>query len=460
MLSGTRKDISGGTDMSSSVQTKSGRIKGIEMSGYTVYKGIPYAQAPIGKLRWKRPEPVEWWSGEYHADMFRNMCPQTLPDPETPWGAGYCKEFYSEPEFIPPMSEDCLYLNIWVPDEAKEGSDLPVAFYIHGGGFCGGFGSEKEFDGEAYCRKGVILVTVNYRTGIFGFFAHPWLDLENEQGISGNYGILDQIAALTWVYENIAAFGGNPSNITVFGQSAGSMSTQVLISSPLSKGMIAKAILQSGISCMDHLLYTPTLKEEEKIGEDFVQITGASSLNELREMSWEQLMEGKDKLDRSNFMKLNDPLVLVPNVDGYVLDKTVREVWKEAKMAAIPTMAGCTLDDLGTTPQNVQRGEFGPLLEECIRWSVVCDKTHHLPAYIYGFAHPLPGDEWGAHSFHSSELWYMMGTLGRCWRPMGPEDYELSEEMVTAWTDFMKTGRPSGVWEPYTEQNPYIKVFR
>ena len=442
------------------IQTKRGKIRGIGQDGCTVFRGIPYAQAPVGEMRWRRPEPVEPWDGEYVADTFRNMCPQTMPDPETPWGAGYYKEFYSEKEYIPPMSEDCLYLNLWVPDSAQEGSALPVAFYIHGGGFSGGYGSEKEFDGKAFCSKDVILVTINYRVGIFGFFAHPWLDEENEEGVSGNYGILDQIAALTWVYENIAAFGGNPANITVFGQSAGSMSTQVLISSPLTRGMIAKAILQSGVSCCEKILYTPTLEEEENIGEDFVQITGVSCLDELRALSWEQLMMHKEKLDQGNFMKLKDALVLVPNADGYVLKKTVPAVWKDGEMAAIPTMAGVTLEDLGSRPEEVEKREFGVLLEECRRWSTGCAQAHGIPAYLYGFAHPLPGDEWGANSFHSSELWYVMGTLGRCWRPMQQDDYDLSEEMVTAWTDFMKTGKPSGDWRPYTQQDPYVKIFR
>ena len=315
---------------------------------------------------------------------------------------------------------------------------------------------DKVFD---FCEKDVILVTINYRTGIFGFFAHPWLDRENELGISGNYGTLDQIAALEWIHENIAAFGGNPDNITVFGQSAGSMSTQVLISSPLTEGLIAKAVLQSGISCEDHLLYTPTLEEEERIGEDFVRITGSGSLEELRELSWEELLKYKERLDRENFLKLHDALVLVPNVDGHVLKKTVNEVWKDAEMAPIPTMAGLTLDDLGTAPEKVQRKEYGPLLDECRRWSIVCGKAHQKPAYIYCFSHALPGGDWGANAFHSSELWYVMGTLGRCWRPMEQADYDLSGEMVSAWTNFMKSGEPGGGWEAYTEENPYIQEF-
>ena len=159
-------------------------------------------------------------------------------------------------------------------------------------------------------------------------------------------------------------------------------------------------------------------------------------------------------------MKLKDALVLVPNADGYVLKKTVRDVWKDGEMAAIPTMAGVTLEDLGSLPEEVRKGNFGILLEECRRWSTGCAQAHGIPAYLYGFAHPLPGDEWGANSFHSSELWYVMGTLGRCWRPMQQEDYDLSEEMVCAWTNFMKTGEPSGDWRPYTQEDPYVKIFR
>ena len=146
-------------------------------------------------------------------------------------------------------------------------------------------------------------------------------------------------------------------------------------------------------------------------------------------------------------------------MDGHVLKKTVNEVWKDAEMAPIPTMAGLTLDDLGTTPEKVRRKEYGPLLDECRRWSIVCGKAHQKPAYIYCFSHALPGGDWGANAFHSSELWYVMGTLGRCWRPMEQADYDLSGELVSAWTNFMKSGEPGGGWEAYTEENPYIQEF-
>lgn len=203
------------------VTTKNGKIEGIQEEGYSVFKGIPYAKAPIGELRWKAPQPLDNWDGVLKADCFKAKSMQEVH--EDPF---YDKEFYDDPSFSVNISEDSLYLNIWTPaDKAEE--KLPVAFWIHGGAFMGGYGSEKEFDGEALCKKGVILVTINYRVNIFGFLAHPWLSAENEKGISGNYGTLDQLMALKWVYDNIENFGGDKENITVFGQSAGAMSVAV-----------------------------------------------------------------------------------------------------------------------------------------------------------------------------------------------------------------------------------------
>lgn len=450
--------------MNKSVVTNKGTVEGIEKDGYVVFKGIPYAKAPVGELRWKAPQELDAWEGTYKADTFQNMCMQELPKAEHPFMGRFHKEFYNNPEFVPGMGEDCLYLNIWVP-EHEEGERLPVAFWIHGGGFGGGYSSELEFDGEAFCKKGVILVTINYRVNIFGFFAHPWLDAENERHISGNYGILDQIAALKWVANNIENFGGDSKNITVFGQSAGSMSTQVLCSSKLTGDIPAKAIMQSGISCDADVLYTPTLKEEEEIGERFVELTGKTSLEELRAMSTEELFEAKIKLD-DEMWKTGRGLVVVPNADGYVLEKTVKDVWKEGTMKDIPYMCGVVTDDLGATPEEVKAGKTGILMEECKRWAATREEKG-TPAYLYHFAHELPGDDWGA--FHSSELWYTFGTLGRCWRPMEQQDYDLSEEMVTCWTNFMKTGDPNGEtqiqeekekWESYTKENPYVKIFK
>ncbi|MBO5998733.1 MAG: carboxylesterase family protein, partial [Lachnospiraceae bacterium] len=251
--------------MAEQIKTAYGLVEGVDCGNYTVFRGIPYAKPPVGERRWKAPERPDPWDGVLKADTFSAKVLQSEVTPQNP----YHKEFYEDPEYLRPSDEDSLYLNIWTPKGAAADAKLPVAFWIHGGGFGGGYSSEIEFDGEAFAAQGVILVTINYRCGVCGFLAHPWLDAENEKGVSGNYGILDQIAALTWVYENIDAFGGDPANITVFGQSAGCMSTQVLVSSELTEGMIAKAILQSGCACEVPALDTQSLESMEKWGEKF-----------------------------------------------------------------------------------------------------------------------------------------------------------------------------------------------
>ena len=442
------------------VSTKLGKIKGLQCDGYTVYKGIPYAKPPVGELRWKAPVEVEKWEGVYEATDYKSKCPQEEVSPDAPWGSFYYKEFYANKEYNVPMSEDCLYLNIWVPDNAK-GKKLPVAFWIHGGGFSGGYNCEMEFDGEAYCRKDVILVTINYRVNIFGFLAHPWLDAENERGISGNYGILDQIAALKWVRDNIDAFGGDPDNITVFGQSAGSMSAQVLTSSPLTEGMIGQAILQSGIAVEGDILYTPTLEEEEKIGELFVEATGAKDIEELRSMSWQQLLEAKKKFD-GKAMALGHGLCLVPNVDGYLLEDTVKDIYKKGAFHKVPYMLGSVIDDLGCNPEGVAKMEPGPLCKENEAFAVKCNEVG-TKGFVYYMPHILH-DEDGKYKpcFHSGELWYTFGTLDRCWREMDEKDHEVSKEMINCWTSFMKTGEPvsdESEWPAYTKENRYKKIF-
>ena len=443
--------------MSRIIETTLGKLRGVEMDGYTVYRGVPYGTPPVGALRWKAPQPAKPWEGVYEAARFGNIAVQELPTDDNPFTAKYKREFYSDPAFIPPMSEDCLYLNLWVP-EREEGERCPVAFWIHGGGFSGGYSSELEFDGEAFCKQGVIFVSMGYRCGVFGFLAHPWLDAENPRHISGNYGILDQILALQWVHDNAAAFGGDPENITVFGQSAGAMSTQVLVSSPLTGSIPAKAILQSGIQCESDFLYCPTLAEEEQLGKRYIELTGAESLKALRAMTAEELMACKPAFDREAF-QAGKGLVLVPNVDGYVLADTVRGIYRDGKMKPIPYMSGCVTDDLGSTPEELAERKPGVLLEESKRWSLKCEALG-LNSYVYYFRHELP-DEGGkaVPSFHSAEIWYMQGTLDRCWRPMTGEDRTVSKEMVTAWANFMRTGSPGPAWPAYRADNPFVKVF-
>lgn len=441
--------------MENLVYTKQGTIEGEMHDKYIVFKGIPYAKPPVGDLRWKAPQPPESWEGIRKADEFSNICVQDLPTDDLPITGRFKKEFYSDPDYIRPMSEDCLYLNIWAPKETKD-KKYPVAFWIHGGGFGGGYNSEIEFDGKAYAERGIILVTVNYRLHVLGFFAHEWLCRENPQGISGNYGILDQIAAFNWVYDNIEQFGGDKNNITVFGQSAGSMSTQILVSSELTRGKISKAILQSGISCEENILATPTLEEEMEYGNKFVEFTKAESLEQLRNMPIEELMDAKRKLDKF-LWETGKGLVIVPNVDGYVLKQTVKDTWKQGLMHNIPYMLGVVTDDLGATENDIKNKTGGVLLEECKKWSLKCEDAFERPSYVYYFLHELPGDDWGA--FHSAELWYTFGTLGRCWRPMTDKDVKLSEDMLGYWTSFMKNENLDD-WRPYACSDKYVKIFK
>ena len=431
---------------------KQGRIAGVEQDGYTVFWGVPYAQPPVGELRWRAPREPLPWEGVYQADSFPNRSMQGA-------GAGgfYDKEFYDEPEYMTPLSEDSLYLNIWTPAE-RPGEKRPVAFWIHGGAFMNGFGHEKEFDGAAYCKRGVILVTINYRLGPFGFLAHPWLSRENAAGgspaVSGNYGILDQIAALKWVRANIDAFGGDPDNITVFGQSAGCMSVQTLVSSPLTRGMIAKAILQSGVG----LNYDHPLARAEQEGVEFAANAGASSLEEMRALSAEQVMMAAGPVAMKGFTTMR--LVYTPVIDGVVLEDGYDAAIEQGKLHDIPYMAGSTKEDITTSPDEVAKGRPGIVYEGCKKWGQALLDNHRAPAWLYYFTHQLPGDDAGA--FHSSELWYIFGTCGRCWRPFTEADAALSEQMADCWTNFMKTGNPNGAglarWEPYRGDGD-IKIF-
>ncbi len=438
------------------IVTGKGKIAGVEKKGYTVYKGIRYAKPPIGELRFRAPQETDSWEGVYQADKFSTICYQM----EQQEGSFYTKEFFSDPSYMTPMSEDSLFLNIWVPEHAQ-GEALPVAFWIHGGAFFNGYGHEMEFDGEAFCRKGVILVTINYRLGAFGFLAHPWLTAESRNGSSGNYGILDQIAALNWVHEYIPAFGGDPSKITIFGQSAGSISAQVLVSSKLTAGKIKGAILQSGGGYNSGLGRDKTLVEAEQLGEEFAKLCDVKSLEELRALPTEIIMNKAQELF-VNSMKLGtEGLPFTPVVDGYVLTKGYTGIVDAGLHQDIPYMIGSTKNDIGVTEEMLKKGIKSQLYQGCINWSLKLVEQGRQPAYVYYFTRQLKGDEAGA--FHSSELWYEFATLGRSWRPKEEADDRLSEDMVTYWTNFVKTGNPNepglGEWKPCTKADPFVKEF-
>lgn len=427
--------------MQTIVQTQQGAVEGLlSQDGQTViFKGIPYAQPPVGELRFRRPQAHEPWEGVRPCQEFGNSCPQADLSAE----GFYAKEFYDVP--LPALQEDCLYLNIWTPEGAAPDSKLPVLFWIHGGAFMHGSGSEKEFDGEGFAKKGVILATINYRVNAFGFFAHPDLERENPEGVSGNYGILDQLFALSWVRENIAGFGGDPDRITIFGQSAGCMSVQSIISSPLSRGMACGAILQSG-GGLRALHETPSKDRAWEQGRKLMEHLGVSSIEELRRVPAEDLKDAA-------YAVMGEQLGWTPHVDGWLLPASTDAQALSGEIHDIPYMIGSLGDDIAGKDLLQQAGE---------RWCQNQLKLGRTPAYFYFFDRKLPGDDAGA--FHSAELWYVFETLDRCWRPWEPEDRALSRQMAEYWANFAKTGDPNGPglprWEPYTEDSPAPLVLR
>ena len=416
------------------VKTKQGAVEGLHSEdGKTViFRGVPYAQPPVGDLRFRRPQEHEPWDGVLPCKEFPNRCPQA----DLTQMGFYAKEFYDD--MVPPCGEDCLYLNIWTPADASPDSKLPVLFWIHGGAFLHGCGSEKEFDGEGFAKKGVILVTINYRVNVFGFFGHPELERENPEHVSGNYGILDQLFALGWVRENIAAFGGDPEKITLAGQSAGCMSVQTLISSPLSEGMMRGAILQSGggIRAMGETAGKEKIWEISQRLMEHLQVTSVAQLREIP----------ADKLVEAAYAVNGEGLGWTPHRDGWLLPASTDELAETGKIHDINYMIGCTGDDFGGDPR---------LKESCARWCENQLKLGRTPSYLYLFDRKLPGDDAG--SFHSSDLWYVFETYPRCWRPWEERDIALSKEMSAYWANFVKTGDPNGegipLWKPYTSDH-------
>ena len=424
------------------LKIEGGKVCGIPAEeGITIYKGIPYAAPPVGENRWRAPQPVLPWKGILQADTFGPASVQVNHTDE----GGYTAEFFFNGDA--PFSEDCLYLNVWTPAAGKKNAKLPVALWIHGGGYIGGWGYEPEMDGLEWAKHGVILVSINYRLGVAGFLAHPLLSEESPEQVSGNYGMLDQIAALKWIRNNIRQFGGDPESITVMGQSAGAISVQTLVTSPLSKGLIDKAIIQSGGGIhLEPERSAKTLSEAETTGKAFMDWAKCTTLEQMRSLPADQLfpMGIRFLMDKGQMVNT------APVLDGYAYPQNFSEAAVAGEIADIPYMIGCTHDDMNVLNSGI--GDFCFVREK--------DGT---PAYAYEFARPLPSDgRKGAleGSFHSSELWYTFKSLRNSWRPFTSGDYDLSEQMITAWTNFAKTGNPGGAWNPCTLEKPQWMVFK
>jgi para-nitrobenzyl esterase len=458
------------------VRVEGGLIEGTTSKNLTVYRGIPFAAPPVGELRWRAPQPVIPWQGIRKTDQFSPECMQA---------GAYPPDAPAEPQ-----SEDCLYLNIWEPVTADK-TRLPVMVWIYGGGLTNGAGSIPLYSGDVLASKGVIVVTFNYRLGVFGFLADSELTKESPHHSSGDYGLLDQITALKWVHRNIAAFGGDPNNVTVFGQSSGSISISALTASPLTKGLFQRAIGESG-GLFEPMTLIPdlSLAGAEQQGQRFMKRAGAMSIATLRKMSTAELMK----------IPFNTNLI----IDGYTIQRPPYNVYSEGEQNPVELLIGSNADEgqifiagHKVTPNNLDQvledegfpkimiwllGPRKPATNEEARaaaatfntdvrfrwdmwsWARLATEDNRQKTYLYEFtrASPYPkGSIYaGLGATHGMEMPYVFGHLYQRPAAWTMDDRRLSEDMVSYWTNFAKYGDPNGqglpTWPEYTRANPQI----
>ena len=394
------------------VNTPCGPLQGCAgaQEGVAAYKGIRYATAG----RWEYPQQVTSWDGTYDATQYGNCSYQPRAfynEEENLKKIFYYNEFRKGETYT--YSEDCLFLNVFTPENAKEGDGLPVLVYIHGGGFTGGCGHEKHFDGPVWPTKGMVAVTLNYRLGPMGFLCLP--QLKEEAGYTGNYGLYDQMTAIQWVKENIASFGGNPENITIMGQSAGAASVQLQSCSPLTGGLFQKAVMSSG--CGLGGLMSGSMEKSCSFWTEVMRRCGCETLEQFRALPVQQLFEQWQLAKKE--IKGGNTATFPVNDGAFAVEGS--------KPHDIYYMAGSTSEDIAP-----------PALQAMTRkWIARREK----PGYTWYFNRRLPGDDNGA--WHSADLWYWFGTLENCWRPMEEKDYQLSEQMVSYLYRFAVTGNPN-----------------
>lgn len=455
------------------VQTSTGKVAGYKENKIEVFKGIPFAAPPIGAFRWKAPQPVQPWKDVKTCTAFSASPMQAYPKPFMVWSKEY---------LIPekPISEDCLYLNVWTSGTKTK---KPVFVYIYGGGFQSGGAACPIYDGVATAQKDVVFVTINYRVGIFAFLAHPELSKEASYHSSGNYGLLDMIAGLKWVKENIAAFGGDPDQVTIGGQSAGAFAVNFLCASPLAKGLFKGAIAESGGSILASSL-RPSLKlaEAEKIGIKFANDLHCANITELRNKSSEEIFKASGGLKS-------------PIEDGYFLPASIMEIYQSGKQNDVPLLMGWNLEDIVAGPPvsatnyiaqiNKQYGDKAaqllaayPATNDAIAaksqkelsrdqtfaiqeyvWSASQLKSGKSPVYIYNFNRQLPAytpaTEYGA--FHTAEVAFAYDNLKFVERPFTAVDHQLATRMSNYWANFIKTGNPNGNDLPKWNQYDVVK---
>lgn len=443
-------------------KTVGGIVEGLPAwnQAYTIFKGIPFAAPPVGDFRWKAPQPVIPWEGVKQCYKFGPLAMQEGYVSEG--GDVIGDEFYVGSY---EKSEDCLYLNIWTPAKTPD-EKLPVCIYFHGGGFTTGYSYLNCYDGESFCKRGMIMVSASYRLNVFGFMAHPELTAESEHHSSGNYGVMDQVAAIKWVKENISNFGGDPNHIALFGQSAGGMSVMNMSLTPLTDGMFQYAIIQSGGGGLEEKkggISQAPLATAEEMGKKFFEFAGISSLAEARSIPAEIILEklhgfattpitDAEKAMGENKGFIRSFIRFSPCADGYVLPKTSREILLAGEHHKdVHYMIGCAEGDSKL---------FGDARTGVLQFAQNQLKLGINPAYVYYFTYVPPGAK---EAHHSVEHHYVFQTLLRSNRPYTGFDFDLSNELADYWANFMKTGNPNGnsedKWTPYTAESPcYLEI--
>lgn len=457
-----------------SVKVQSGIISGRTSDDQSVkiFMGVPFAAPPVSELRWKAPQPVAPWEGVRACVDAPASAMQATPKPFMCWS----KEFMA-PES--PLSEDCLYLNVWTTAKTVQ-DKLPVMVWIHGGAFTGGSGTVPLYNGEAMSRKGVVFVTINYRLGILGFLAHPELSAESSLKVSGNYGILDQIAALKWVKENIAAFGGDPNNVTIAGQSAGALSVNMLVVSPLAKGLFHKAIAQSGGMFGKELSLGQTLQAAEEGGKQLTEKMGLASIAAFRAITADSLLKIPARFGLvvdnvvippvySTFAagKHNDVAVISgwnaddgvsfgPPVHAAQFQENIKKQYGDKAEVFLKLFPAKTDEEAGRSQKLISQLIFG---WNNYAWARLQASMGTGKAYLYYFKRVPPGEpNYGA--FHSAEFGYALHTLKLWNRPFTGVDYKLEEVMSSYWVNFSKTGNPNSeglpVWPAFNDSKPEV----